>query len=47
MPIFKEINNINLFPMWKLQNNFGATGTSSEPSEYIKKIGEHFVSFIH
>ena len=33
--------------MWKLQNNFGASGANSEPNEYIKKIGEHFVSFIH
>ena len=45
MPIFKEINNINLFPMWKLQNNYGAA--TGEASEYIRKIGEHFVSFIH
>jgi len=47
MPIFKEINNINIFPMWKLQNNFGSTSGGNESSDYIRKIGEHFVSFIH
>ena len=58
MPIFKELNNINMFPLWKQQSvNTIPTMKSTnqkqmnlmlpEAGDYIRKIGEHFISFIH
>ncbi len=56
MPIFKEMNNINMFPLWKqIQNNIptkeGSVKSLSillqDAGDYIRKIGEHFISFIH
>jgi hypothetical protein len=57
MPIFKEINNINIFSLWKQTLNNIPINTKNtqkqaalllpEPGEYIRKIGEHFISFIH
>ena len=56
MPIYKEIANINMFN-WKqttysiqtnLRNVFKQQSILlPEPNEYIRKIGEHFISFIH
>jgi len=43
MPIFKELANLNQFSFWKsLQQVF-----KPSPQEYIRKIGEHFIAFIH
>ncbi|CDW77287.1 UNKNOWN [Stylonychia lemnae] len=59
MPIFKELNNISIFPLWKQASNSGIQINQKqtqkqqmsillpESSEYIRKIGEHFISFIH
>ena len=58
MPIYKEISNISVFPLWKhVQSASIPINLKSsqrqvalllpEASEYIRKIGEHFISFIH
>ena len=65
MPIYKELSNVHILPVWKQKNSSGASLTTSylnsalkgrlanaldqlaEPQQYIRKIGEHFVSFIH
>ena len=42
MPIAKEIVNIPHYPLWRQTNR-----QSAEASDYMRKIGEHFISFIH
>ena len=48
MPILKEVNNIPLFPLWKSSLSLKKdTFLPQEPGDYIRKVGEHFISFIH
>jgi hypothetical protein len=56
MPVIKELNNIPHFPLWKQTGRPPADKTKaqtfvlslpSETSDYMRKIGEHFISFIH
>lgn len=55
MPIAKELLTLPFYPLWKLTpyksvmggNKLFSMSLPSEASDYIRKIGEHFISFIH
>jgi len=57
MPIFKELSNLHLFTFWKSTSGAStAKGVSMgmeaarvmpEPGEWVRRVSEHFISFIH
>mmetsp|Transcript_8651 Transcript_8651/g.6406 ORF Transcript_8651/g.6406 Transcript_8651/m.6406 type:complete len:104 (+) Transcript_8651:203-514(+) len=52
MPIFKELNTMSSFSVWSLSGSAIPSSSKSWPalpehSEYMRKVGDHFISFIH